>query len=146
MYKIINGRYKEEDVRALRKQYVDRMDELMFVNTDFDYNKYKEEKEVAEKYVKDLVVTARYSGGKYKIVEKEGKEDTIDAMPDAEYVVHEEMATILADYRDVTKALKAEMMWDEEGAREREMLIRDQYTYIQAILKLREQLNTNRDE
>lgn len=146
MYKMINGFNKGEDISVLRKQYVDRMDELMFVNTDFDYNKYKEEKEVAEKYIKDLVVTARYSGGKYNTDEKEGEEDIIDAMPDAEYVVHEEMATILADYRDVAKDLKAEMMWDEEGAREREMLIREQYTYIQDILKLREQLNTNRDE
>lgn len=57
LYKIIHSFSKGEDVSKLRKQYIDRMDEIMFYDTDFDYDKFKEEEKLAEQRGKRLAFT-----------------------------------------------------------------------------------------
>jgi hypothetical protein len=132
MYKIINGLNKGEDVTKLRKQYIDRMDEIMFYNTDFDYTEFKENKKRVNRLSKELMVQGKYVGSK---VDKDGnitdpikltlKKETPEyiemwhALPFEVQNSQDEMAKSKALINEDETMLKLLIGWDEIVAKDR---------------------------
>lgn len=136
LYKIIHSFSKGEDVSKLRKQYIDRMDEIMFYNTDFDYDKFKEDKKRVERLSKGLVYSATYNdkANEYRYRLKESKADKLESMSDEQSVEEAKLAEIKANVNYIDKFLKANIGWDTDMAEERELLFRAEQEHIDNFL------------
>jgi hypothetical protein len=136
LYKIIHSFSKGEDVSKLRKQYIDRMDEIMFYNTDFDYDKFKEDKKRVERLSKGLVYSATYNdkANEYRYRLKENKADKLESMSDEQSVEEAKLAEIKANVNYIDKFLKANIGWDTDMAEERELLFRAEQEHIDNFL------------
>lgn len=136
LYKIIHSFSKGEDVSKLRKQYIDRMDEIMFYDTDFDYDKFKEDKKRVERLSKGLVYSATYNdkANEYRYRLKENKADKLESMSDEQSVEEAKLAEIKANVKYIDKFLKANVGWDTDMAEERELLFRAEQEHIDNFL------------
>ena len=136
LYKIIHSFSKGEDVSKLRKQYIDRMDEIMFYDTDFDYDKFKEDKKRVERLSKGLVYSATYNdkANEYRYRLKENKADKLESMSDEQSVEEAKLAEIKANVNYIDKFLKANVGWDTDMAEERELLFRAEQEHIMNFL------------
>jgi esterase/lipase superfamily enzyme len=136
LYKIIHSFSKGEDVSKLRKQYIDRMDEIMFYDTDFDYDKFKEDKKRVERLSKGLVYSATYNdkANEYRYRLKESKADKLESMSDEQSVEEAKLAEIKANVNYIDKLLKANIGWDTDMTEERELLFRAEQEHIMNFL------------
>lgn len=106
--KIINGRNKCEDVNKLRKQYADRMDAIMFYDTDFDYKEFKEDSKAMRRRVRNLAYNSSY-----ELKEFEEAPSAEEAWNQMWLLSQNEVAS------DMNSALNDMLVWDEEGEKNR---------------------------
>lgn len=126
VYRVINAYKKGEDARKLEKQYVDKQDERMFRNTDFDYNKFKEEQKLAEERGKMLSFS----------MSRKLKEDV--ERPSAEDAWKQQMLiTQLKRDKAFKKALSYNNNWDAETIEKRKEYYRRRRNAIDAFNAIR---------
>ena len=118
-YKIVDGYMKGVDMRLFEKQYIERMDEIMFHNTDFDYDKFKREEKIIKRETSQLSVDGNY----------ETKEGMENVSPEKKWVDIWLITQYDLANRD-KKELNSINNWDEKGCVERKKLykqIKDRY-------------------
>lgn len=125
VYKIVDGYSKAIDMDSFRKQYVDRMDEIMLYNTDIDYDKFKEDMKEVKKMLTNIPVDKN----------GEPKEDMV--APSAEEAWRGYRLRIQNSYlNEYKKDLKDNQNWDEEGAEKRKMYYRRLNEAMQEFIDL----------
>ena len=148
LYKIIHSFSKGEDVSKLRKQYIDRMDEIMFYNADFDYDKFKEDKKKVKRLAKNvtLVGTFNSKSGMVSIRPKEGRvEEHSQLSPNLQAMMWALANSMVAvNYFDTE--LDTTNNWDEEGVNNRKTYFKLQNDNIQEFLQTYEQLKNTKQE
>jgi hypothetical protein len=126
LYKIIHSFSKGEDVSKLRKQYIDRMDEIMFYDTDFDYDKFKEDIKRVKRLSKNLLISGSYSENTREVSfsGKGGFEESWDILTPEQRKSQMKMATTKAYINQSEKLLKKLIGWDADTAKQREVFYR----------------------
>jgi hypothetical protein len=127
MQKVVKGLGKGEDISKIRKQYIDRMDELMFYGTDFDYDAFKE----LEKWTKhkDARLPLKSDG-----TIREGKSAPIAEEAWRQMQMHEQNARA----NSFNNTLQYYNNWDEEGAKDRKKFYEKQLDALEAFKKISE--------